>query len=483
MKSRKKRLQEQITSYLLLGTLFLNCNIVYAESTPAPQVINIQPSNIERVSLNSYVKFDVPEEGLILNISGAAVNTVLAGLIEGNKNIGDRFAKVIVNQVTGDYKSNFKGALEVAGNKADVVIANRNGLFLDGAKFINAGTVSLWAGDCTYAGSQLREIAVGAYVDNGSIEVGKGGISTDEGGKMNFIARTMDVKGPIKAEEIHALLGAGRIYEAEWLQKYNKPDTAVAANPKERLLDIAEMGGMYANSIYLQTLESGTGIKSEGTLKATDKLILNANGDIMLQGEVKGAAVKVNTPYNVDISHDTNKDVFEIKEKENPDQQQGSAQEQIKDMVILPSSGGAIIANITTPDKYGISLNEFEDFQVGNEGFIFNNSLTDVNTLLAGNIAGNTNFFDRTAHLIIGEVNGNKLSNINGTIEIAGDRAGLVVANPNGIAFDGGKVLNADRTTFVAGRLDLEKRNPEIEFNVNQGRIVVKEKGLDAKDG
>lgn len=115
------------------------------------------------------------------------------------------------------------------------------------------------------------------------------------------------------------------------------------------------------------------------------------------------------------------------------------------------AANGAVIADITAPDREGISSNQFDSFQVGKPGFIFNNSLTGVRTETAGDIKGNRNLTDSTATLIIGEVTGMDRSLIRGNLEIAGDRANLLIANPNGLTFDGGKIINADKVSFLAG--------------------------------
>jgi filamentous hemagglutinin len=101
----------------------------------APSVIQTQNRldqvNVNRpsgagVSMNTYGRFDVPSKGAILNNSPTIVQTQQAGMINGNPNFGPgQSARVIVNQVNSSAASQINGHLEVAGQRAEVVIAKR----------------------------------------------------------------------------------------------------------------------------------------------------------------------------------------------------------------------------------------------------------------------------------------------------------------------------------------------------------------------
>ena len=80
------------------------------------------------ISRNEYETFNVPEKGAILNNSYTLSKSELAGYVQGNNNMAERPAKIIGNEVTGTGSTSMDGFLEVAGNRADVVIANPNGI-------------------------------------------------------------------------------------------------------------------------------------------------------------------------------------------------------------------------------------------------------------------------------------------------------------------------------------------------------------------
>ena len=109
--------------------------------------VNITTPNGAGVSHNSYQQFDVPKTGVVLNNGANNSNTRIAGWVEGNPNLRPgQEAKLILNEVVGGKPSQLQGYLEVAGTKADVIVANENGITCNGCGFINTGRASLVSG-------------------------------------------------------------------------------------------------------------------------------------------------------------------------------------------------------------------------------------------------------------------------------------------------------------------------------------------------
>ncbi|GMO62398.1 MAG: hypothetical protein Ta2D_08790 [Rickettsiales bacterium] len=121
-----------------------NTNLDRAENgTP---IVNINSATQGGVSANYYKDFNVNNENLILNnyqgntTNGQAVNTNLGGVIYSNPNMNQpnsREANIILNEITTNRQTRLEGYLEVAGKKADVIIANPNGIMVSGGGFIN----------------------------------------------------------------------------------------------------------------------------------------------------------------------------------------------------------------------------------------------------------------------------------------------------------------------------------------------------------
>ena len=111
----------------------------------------------------------------------------------------------------------------------------------------------------------------------------------------------------------------------------------------------------------------------------------------------------------------------------------------------VTSANGVPVVNIKEANSKGLSHNVYETLNVGKEGVIFNNSASAVQTTLAGQIEGNANLAGGTAKVILNEVTSKNASTINGMMEVAGDSAHLIIANPNGITTQGGGFINAEK--------------------------------------
>ncbi|MDR3259964.1 MAG: filamentous hemagglutinin N-terminal domain-containing protein, partial [Fusobacteriaceae bacterium] len=77
-----------------------------------------------------------------------------------------------MNDVTGKNRTAINGYVEVAGRKADVVIANRNGIAVNGGGFINVGRATLTTGSIGMKDGKLDTIDV----ERGNVSIGNRGI-------------------------------------------------------------------------------------------------------------------------------------------------------------------------------------------------------------------------------------------------------------------------------------------------------------------
>ncbi len=119
---------------------------------------------------------------------------------------------------------------------------------------------------------------------------------------------------------------------------------------------------------------------------------------------------------------------------------------------IINTDNGTPIVNITQPNAAGISHNVYSNFNVGPKGLILNNSTANTQTELAGEIQGNSNLNNQSAALILNEVTGSGSSNLTGDIEVAGQEAYVVLANPNGITCKGCGFRNVPQATLTIER-------------------------------
>ena len=112
-----------------------------------------------------------------------------------------------------------------------------------------------------------------------------------------------------------------------------------------------------------------------------------------------------------------------------------------------------VTTNIAAPDSNGFSNNQVSDFDVNTDGTILNNSAADgTATLRSTAVTGNSNITAGSeADLILFQVTGTSGSDLDGTIEVFGAEAGLIIANPNGIECDGCGFINTNRVDLVTG--------------------------------
>ena len=259
-----------------------------AEARHQPQIeetangiplVNITAPSSGGVSRNEYETFNVPDKGAILNNSYTLSKTELAGYVQGNNNMAERPAKIIVNEVTGAGSTSMDGFLEVAGNRADVVIANPNGITVNGGGFINTGKAFLTTGKPVYDGEdhlQRFDITGGDILIEGK---GLGGKETES---LAILSRAVKINAGIWAKDLHITTGANTVdaktLEASAIEgKGGRPAFA---------LDTAAIGGMYAGRITLVGTEKGLGVNNSGIWSAEDNLTLDWNGDLKNSGTI-----------------------------------------------------------------------------------------------------------------------------------------------------------------------------------------------------
>jgi len=88
--------------------------------------------------------------------------------------------------------------------------------------------------------------------------------------------------------------------------------------------------------------------------------------------------------------------------------------------IILRAPNGVEVINIQTPSAAGVSRNVYEILNVPEQGLIFNNSRTNVQTELGGWVQGNPWLATGSARIILNEINSSNPSYLNGYMEIAG---------------------------------------------------------------
>lgn len=145
-------------------------------------VVDIAPIIADRVSYNSYSDFNVSAAGLDFD----------------NRIVG---ARTIVNEVTGSNPSFIQGDVEVLGQRAHIILANTNGITVDGGHFINTGGLVLSTGNVSFIN---RQVGPGTFQINTVVETGQGVIRIEGAGlsgtmdRLDLLAREFKISGILR---------------------------------------------------------------------------------------------------------------------------------------------------------------------------------------------------------------------------------------------------------------------------------------------
>lgn len=251
-------------------------------------LVNIQAPSAAGVSRNTYKQFDVQPNGAILNNSRNNVQTTIGGWVQGNPWLAAGSARVILNEVNSSNPSLLKGWVEVAGQRAEVIIANPAGIQVGGAGFLNASRVTLTTGTPVMNGGNLESYRV----QGGAVTVSGAGLDLRDADYASVLARAVQVNAGIWAKNLKVVAGANTIDAAS--ESVTAPAAPSGAAPSY-MLDVAQLGGMYAGHIYLVGTEAGVGVNTQGTIQANaGQLVLLANGQLTNTGVLQAAgAVRV----------------------------------------------------------------------------------------------------------------------------------------------------------------------------------------------
>ena len=251
-------------------------------------VVNINTPNDKGLSHNQYDAFNVDHKGLILNNANRPVNTELAGYIMGNPNLVGPTANTILNEVTGTGATSMNGALEVAGNKAHVIIANPNGISVNNGTFINANSATLTTGNPIINNGSIT----GYQVQQGSITVGEKGLNASKTARTDLLAEAVQLNGKVWAQDAQVVTGKNAISVDATGTVTNISKTG-ASTPIG--LDVAAIGGMYANSMYLVGTNDGFGVNNQGVLSAQNKLTVDSTGKLQNTGTIAATEADITT--------------------------------------------------------------------------------------------------------------------------------------------------------------------------------------------
>jgi filamentous hemagglutinin family protein len=250
------------------------------------QTVNIAPA-VGGVSHNTYSSFNVGAAGVDLNNAG--IN-----------------ARTIVNQVTSTNPSVIEGQLQVLGPRANVVLANPNGITVNGGSFVNTGRVALATGQVSFqdipngVGGIQRNVVLDTQ--SGTIIVGPQGLSSALIA-LDLLAKNIEINGPLTNTfsngnaNLRAIAGTSLVTlntglspqdnANDWLTLQQRaPQTAASF-----AVDISAAGSLTSGRIQLIVTDQGPGVRAAGPMNATlGNFTLSSNGSVQMSNTALSAA-------------------------------------------------------------------------------------------------------------------------------------------------------------------------------------------------
>ena len=460
-----------------------------SKSANGSDVVNIVGPNSDGLSHNKFIDFSVGSGNNVIfnnNATSESVVSQTGGLVFKNKNLNSE-AKTILTEVTGTKTSNINGTIEVAGKKADFILANENGINVNGASFINTNGVTLSTGKVNVENSKIN-----FDVNKGNVSLN--GVAT-AGQYFNVIAKTIELHrevAPLDKEpkpDITFVAGNNKVTINK--NKIEKIEKNKNTNDENKYgIYASNLGAMYGNNIKLISTGSGLGVKHEGIILSEKDIEINSDGDIYLtavnsQGNInlkgknlttQNKEVNVNnknysgTIYaqgdiNLNVDNDVN--LNSALQAEN-----GDIKITAKNLVLLEKTSARIISN----KKILLNLSEKLDVQgvmvpsvkgVSSQDLVIftdSNGKISVKNIKTGQVY-NSDEVTWTATGIIGkdiDIFSKELSN-----------KGLISAE-NKLKIEADKILNEKNAVLKAADLNLTAKNSFI----NKGDIRENRKEL-----
>uniref|UniRef100_UPI001FFBF065 two-partner secretion domain-containing protein n=1 Tax=Ralstonia pseudosolanacearum TaxID=1310165 RepID=UPI001FFBF065 len=425
------------------------------------QQVNIARPNGSGVSLNTYTQFSVPSAGTILNNAPGITQTQQAGYINGNPNLlPGGSARIIVNQVTSTSPSTLRGYLEVAGPRAEVVIANPNGILVNGGGFVNTSRATLTTGVPVFGGSGSLD----AYrVTGGQITVQGAGLNASNVDQVDLIARAVSVNASVYANQLNVVAGANQVDRSTLGATPIAGDGAAPANG----IDVSQLGGMYANKILLASTEKGVGVSLRGVAAAqAGDLTLTSQGKLVLAGQTNASGnLSVSAQGGIDNTGTT----------------YGRQSAAISTSGDLTNSGtlaaqqnlGVNANNVSSSGTLGAGVNSDGSLaHAGDLSVVAGGALSATGQNVAG---GNATLQGASVHLAGSQTSANGNLNVNaqaGNLDLTGattSAGGALNANAQGALInDRGHLSSQGAATVTAGSLS------------NQGGQIVSQNALSA---
>ena len=317
-----------LQQFLFIGSVYASELPITPDGTTNTQVtqtasgidqINIAAPNSSGLSHNKFIDYNVNQSGQILNnFSGNesdVISTQIGGLVLANPNLrSSGSATVILNEVTSANISELRGYVEVAGTKADVIIANPNGIFCSGCGFINISRLSIVAGK---TGDKTDYEASGDLIFNLSqskldpdslkliplITISGLGLDASRTSATDIISSSVKLISSIygsNSTDISIKTGDNS-FNYNNKEITSNSSSPILSDPNQPLfaIDASSLAKIQSGRIYLIATKAGLGVNMAAEVLANDSIQIDANGDIHYTKLAAGNSIDLKSTQNI----------------------------------------------------------------------------------------------------------------------------------------------------------------------------------------
>ncbi len=339
-------------------------------------VVNINNPNGAGVSHNKFTDFNVGNRGLVINNSKHNMTSQLGGVVLGNSNLNNS-ARAIINEVTSGRRSHINGVQEILGGRADYILANPNGISINGGGFINAHRATLTTGQIVLGSSgELEKL----LIKKGDIEFLGKELNISNLDYFGVIARVAKINAQVNANsnqdsrtEIAIVTGAGE-YDAKNAKLYSE---TAGGNKSTISIDSSNLGGLYAGKITIISNENGLGVNIPAAASCSGDISITANGKLVHSNLNSAGKINVSSKASKIVA----KEKAQIRAKSGINYKAAENIELQKDSLVRAKNG---LVNLHS--ETGAIENEGKIFALGAEGLNINSdSLINSGRIFAKN--------------------------------------------------------------------------------------------------
>src|SRR3989338_9151143 len=294
-------------------------NTQIVKTASAIDQINIAAPNSNGLSRNAFVDYNVNQSGQIINNFsgegaiagsglGAVTQTQIGGLVTTNPNLSSSgSALVILNEVTSNNVSKLLGYVEIAGTKADLILANPNGIACAGCGFINSSHLLMVAGKSEFDADGNLGFLVGSQKSAVTLPVPlitiEGlGLDVERVSAADIVAAGIRIISNIYGGNDTSLTLKTGEGNYDYKSRELNPNQTTGHNTTGYLfaIDASSLTKIQSGQIFLIATKEGLGVNMAGEILANNEIKIDVSGDIYYAKIASGNKAELKSNARID---------------------------------------------------------------------------------------------------------------------------------------------------------------------------------------